>query len=72
MKATDLSRERWRVSSYSGTDSNCVEVAAGSGARVLVRDTRDRQGPVLAFRPGVWRRFAAQVKGSPAAKLSRM
>ena len=62
MKVTDLSRERWRVSSYSGTDSNCVEVAADSRARVLVRDTKDREGPALAFRPGVWRRFAMDVE----------
>jgi hypothetical protein len=62
MKARDLPDARWRASSYSGTDSNCVEVAAESEARVLVRDTKDREGPVLAFPPGAWRRFAAQVK----------
>jgi hypothetical protein len=60
----DLSRARWRTSSYSGTNSNCVEVAADSGARVLVRDTKDREGPVFAFRPDTWRRFASQLKAS--------
>ena len=29
---------------------------------VLVRDTQDRQGPVLAFSPAVWRKFTGQVK----------
>ncbi len=62
MKARDLSHARWRVSSHSGTDSNCVEVAAASRARVLVRDAKDREGPVLQFGPDTWRRFAAQVK----------
>lgn len=64
MEMADLSRAEWRTSSYSGTNGNCVEVAAHSGARVLVRDTKDREGPVLAFRPGTWRRFASQLKAS--------
>jgi hypothetical protein len=62
MEMKDLSRTRWRTSSYSGTNGECVEVAADSGSRVLVRDTKDREGPVLAFQPGTWRRFAGQVK----------
>ncbi len=62
MEMKDLSRARWRTSSYSGTNSNCVEVAADSGSRVLVRDTKAPGGPVLAFRPGTWRQFAGQLK----------
>jgi hypothetical protein len=31
---------------------------------VLVRDSKDRTGPVLRFTPGAWRRFADQVKRS--------
>jgi hypothetical protein len=53
----------WRKSSYSGNDGgNCVEAASASG-RVLVRDTTDRQGAMLAFAPGAWREFAATLKG---------
>jgi Domain of unknown function (DUF397) len=62
MGMPNLSRAEWGTSSYSGSNSNCVEVAAASRARVLVRDTKDRGGPVLAFPPGAWRQFAAQVK----------
>ena len=52
---------RWRKSSYSDNGGNCVEL--GQVRRgVLVRDTQDRQGPVLAFTTGAWRRFAGQVK----------
>jgi hypothetical protein len=53
---------RWRMSSYSGNSGgNCVEV--GDAARVIaVRDSKDPHGPVLAFSPQTWRRFAAQVK----------
>jgi hypothetical protein len=39
----------------------CVEVAASD--HVLVRDTKDRHGPVLTFSPQAWRRFADRVKG---------
>jgi len=57
---------RWRKSSYSGNGgSDCVEVS-GRGDRVLVRDTKNRTGPVLAITPGAWRRFADQVKRSLA------
>jgi hypothetical protein len=52
---------RWRKSSFSGNGGDCVEVA-GDTRRVLVRDTRDRQGPELRFPAGAWRRFAEQVK----------
>jgi Domain of unknown function (DUF397) len=54
----------WRKSSYSGGNGgNCIEVGAPAEAgRVLVRDTGDRQGPVLAFRPQTWRHFAGRVK----------
>jgi len=56
-----LDRRRWRKSSYSGNGGNdCVEVAASG--RVLVRDTKDRTGPMLRFSPQAWRRFADRVK----------
>ena len=57
---------RWRKSSYSGNGgSDCVEVA-GRGGRVLVRDTKNRTGPLLEITPGAWRKFADQVKRSLA------
>ena len=54
----------WRKSSYSGGNGGeCVEVNAQVQAgRVLVRDTKDRQGPVLRFTPGTWQRFADAVR----------
>jgi Domain of unknown function (DUF397) len=52
----------WRKSSYSGNNGGaCIEVADAPGA-VLIRDTKDRDGPVLAFDAEAWRRFAARVK----------
>jgi len=66
MEGTDL---RWRKASYSSNGgANCVEVA-DHGSQVLVRDTKDRQGPALAFSTEAWRRFAEQVKRSLALDL---
>jgi hypothetical protein len=54
----------WRKSSYSGGNGgNCVEVGVQAEAgRVLVRDTKDRQGPALTFSPQTWRHFSDHVK----------
>ena len=54
----------WRKASYSASNGGgCVEVADQAN-RVLVRDTKDRSGPVLRFTPGAWQRFADRVKRS--------
>lgn len=64
----------WRTSSYSGgSGGDCVEVRDDT-RRVLVRDTKDRTGPVLPFTPQAWQRFADRVKRSlagPQAKHPR-
>jgi hypothetical protein len=53
----------WRTSSYSGSNGgNCVEVATTTVNTVAVRDSKDPRGPVLAFGPQDWQRFAAQVR----------
>ncbi len=52
----------WRTSSYTGSGGgNCVEAGALRGA-ILVRDTKDRGGPVLSFGQSAWRAFAARVR----------
>lgn len=57
-----VASRRWRKSSHSGSNGGgCVEVGNHEG-RVVVRDTRDRTGPVLRFGPGAWRKFADHVK----------
>ena len=59
-----LDGRRWRKSSYSdngGTD--CVEVGTLAEADgVVVRDTKDRSGPVVRFTPAAWRTFGGRVK----------
>jgi hypothetical protein len=51
----------WRKSSYSGGEGgNCVEIAATG--EVLIRDTQNRQGPVLTVPARAWRDFVGQVQ----------
>jgi hypothetical protein len=54
----------WRKSSFSGSQANCVEIAASD--RVLVRDTKNNSGAMLRFTPASWRKFADEVKRSLA------
>ena len=57
----------WRKSTYSADNGgNCVEVGA-AGPVVVVRDTRDRAGAVLAFGAGAWRRFADALRDAGEA-----
>ena len=52
---------RWRKSSHSdSTGGSCVEVSAPDA--ILVRDTTDRDGPVLAFRSPAWHRFLSTLR----------
>jgi hypothetical protein len=65
----DLNDAAWRKSSYSGGNGGqCVEVTAitspqrGPAGLCAVRDSKDPDGPVLAFSPGQWRLFTIGVK----------
>jgi uncharacterized protein DUF397 len=51
----------WTKSSYCGTNA-CVEVAT-VGDRVLVRDSKEPDGPPLAFSRTAWRTFIDGVRG---------
>jgi len=52
---TDLT---WFKSSYStGDGGDCVEVAAATDA-IHVRDSKDPEGPALAFGRDAWASFA--------------
>jgi hypothetical protein len=53
----------WRKASYSGGNGGeCVEVASAGKAVVAVRDSKDSDGPKLAFTPSVWQSFVQQMR----------
>ena len=47
---------QWKKSSYSGYNGDRVAVAA-AGSAILVRDSKNPDGPALAFTPAEWRAF---------------
>ena len=56
---------RWRKSSHSTANGDCVEVSGGG--QVRVRDSRDRAGPVLTFTRDEWAAFLAGQKSASHA-----
>jgi hypothetical protein len=60
--APDLRRAKWRKSSYSANGSTCVEVARNLPGIVAVRDSKNTNGPILAFTPTEWNSFTARLR----------
>jgi hypothetical protein len=53
----------WRKASHSTSNGGgCVEVAATRPTHVAVRDSKDPDGPRLAFTPDGWQAFTHRVK----------
>jgi hypothetical protein len=61
MPPLNLSGARWRMSSRSTDNANCVEIAIAAGS-VAVRDPKNLAGGVLAVRLPVWTAFTAAVR----------
>jgi hypothetical protein len=54
---------RWRKSSYSGNGGgNCVEVASNLPDIVAVRDSKNPDGPMLAWTREDWSEFVQGIK----------
>ncbi|WP_322741095.1 DUF397 domain-containing protein [Streptomyces hygroscopicus] len=61
----ESTRVWWKSSHSQGDTATCLEVAF-VGARVLVRDSKRRDGPVLVFRRTAWCGLLAGLE-NPAA-----
>ncbi|WFE50193.1 DUF397 domain-containing protein [Micromonospora sp. WMMD1155] len=60
MEMTDA---RWRTATRSSNNGgDCVEVADNLPGRVLVRDSKDREGGTLTFAPTAWSAFVEGVR----------
>ena len=62
MTNLDLSRANWRISSHSGGNGNCVQVAANLPGIIAVRDSKNSAGPELIFFPASWSAFTTAVR----------
>jgi hypothetical protein len=52
----------WFKSTYSGSSGDCVEVAVPDSDAVLIRDSKDPDGPRLTFDRAAWAAFIAETK----------
>lgn len=62
MSRTNVTEVLWRKSSYSNSESNCVEVRGGLPVLIAVRDSKDPDGAALSFSPNHWRAFTRRMK----------
>lgn len=53
----------WSKSSQSANTGECVEAGACRCCGVAVRDSKDPDGPKLAFSAAEWRSFIGRVRG---------
>jgi Domain of unknown function (DUF397) len=61
----DISQVTWRKASHSGANGGgCVEVASTANVSVAVRDSKNQNGPKLAFVPSAWESFIQRVRGT--------
>jgi len=62
MSNRDLAGLKWRKSTRSGGNSDCVEAADLRDGGTAVRDSKDPDGPILCFAAAEWTAFIAGVK----------
>ncbi|MFI6155520.1 DUF397 domain-containing protein [Kitasatospora sp. NPDC051170] len=52
----------WFKSSYSSNGGQCIEVSNSVPGVVPVRDSKDPEGPALAFPANAWQAFVTAVQ----------
>lgn len=61
MTSSEVHDLQWRKARRSAGNGACVEVAS-AGSRILVRDSKDQDGPMVGYPAGSWRVFLSDVK----------
>ncbi|MFD7920685.1 DUF397 domain-containing protein [Streptomyces sp. NPDC059740] len=51
----------WRKSSYSGGNGACVELAVPGAGAIAIRDSKNPDGPRLAFADATWGVFVREI-----------
>ncbi len=62
LASSTMAGSTWVKSSLSFANGNCVEVSDQPGGAIGVRNSRDREGPVLRFTPDEWQAFLGGVR----------
>jgi hypothetical protein len=63
--------QRWRKSSHSLNDGNCVEVGC-DGSYLLARDSKDPHGRILRWELQPWRSFLSSIKATHSESVEIM
>ncbi len=62
LASSAMTGSTWVKSSLSYANGNCVEVSDQPGGTIGVRNSREREGPVLRFTPDEWQAFLGGVR----------
>src|SRR3984957_8619247 len=62
LDSSTMTGSTWVKSSLSFANGNCVEVSDQPGGTIGVRNSREREGPVLRFTPDEWQAFLGGVR----------
>jgi hypothetical protein len=71
MSDTSQPGPTWVKSSLSYANGNCVEVQFPGDGSVLVRNSRDPQGPALRYTADEWQAFLGGVRNGEFDKFGR-
>jgi Domain of unknown function (DUF397) len=59
----------WFKSTYSGSGGQCVEVSYSLPGTIPVRDSKDPEGPALAFPADAWLSFVSAVRSGEIGEV---
>lgn len=61
-----MSKPRWKKASFCDSCSDCVEVRKSNDNNIIVRDSKNPDGPTLSFSQFEWRAF---IKGAKVGEF---